>query len=148
MFVNFVGYDMNSEMPLSDQYNPLQWCHNGCDSVSNHQPHDCFLNRLFTQIKENIKALRHWPLCGELTGGRWIPRTNGQWRGKCFHLMTSSCGMIRNSLSLTFGRVCVDGFIFVNEIFYISPLKTYVWSQHQKSYHIHRFVFICSINCM
>ena len=22
---------------------------------------------------------------------RWIPRTNGQLRGKCFHLMTSSC---------------------------------------------------------
>ena len=22
---------------------------------------------------------------------RWIPRTKGQWRGKCFHLMTSSC---------------------------------------------------------
>ena len=22
--------------------------------------------------------------------GRWIPRTKGQWRGKCFHLMTSS----------------------------------------------------------
>ena len=30
------------------------------------------------QIKENIKALRHWPLCGEFTGDRWIPRTNGQ----------------------------------------------------------------------
>ena len=43
-----------------------------------------------TQIKENIKASRHWPLCGEFTGDRWIPRTNGQWRGKCFHLMTSS----------------------------------------------------------
>ena len=43
-----------------------------------------------TQIKENIKALRHWPLCGEFTGDRWIPRTNGQSRGKCFHLMTSS----------------------------------------------------------
>ena len=25
----------------------LQWCHNGCDSVSNHQLHDCLLNRLF-----------------------------------------------------------------------------------------------------
>ena len=24
-------------------------------------------------------------------GDRWIPRTNGQLRGKCFHLMTSSC---------------------------------------------------------
>ena len=31
-----------------------------------------------TQIKENIKAPRHWPLCGEFTGDRWIPRTNGQ----------------------------------------------------------------------
>ena len=43
-----------------------------------------------TQIKENIKAPRHWPLCGEFTGDRWIPRTNGQLCGKCFHLMTSS----------------------------------------------------------
>ena len=42
------------------------------------------------QIKENIKVPRHWPLCGEFTGDRWIPRTNGQLRGKCFHLMTSS----------------------------------------------------------
>ena len=42
------------------------------------------------QIKENIKAPRHRPLCGEFTGDRWIPRTNGQQRGKCFHLMTSS----------------------------------------------------------
>ena len=40
-------------------------------------------SRLFTQpfiqaqIKENIKAPRHWPLCGEFTGERWIPRTKG-----------------------------------------------------------------------
>ena len=54
-------------------------------------------SRLFTQlfdqaqIKEDIKAPRHWPLWGEFTGDRWISRTKGQWRGKCFHLMTSSC---------------------------------------------------------
>ena len=30
------------------------------------------------QIKENIKAPRHWPLCGEFIGDRWIPRANGQ----------------------------------------------------------------------
>ena len=41
------------------------------------------------QIK-NTKAPRHWPLWGEFTGDRWIPRTKGQWHGKCFHLMTSS----------------------------------------------------------
>ena len=40
-------------------------------------------SRLFTQqfiqapIKKNIKARRHWPLCGEFTGDRWIPRTKG-----------------------------------------------------------------------
>ena len=30
------------------------------------------------QIKENIKAPRHWSLWGEFTGHRWIPRTKGQ----------------------------------------------------------------------
>ena len=29
-------------------------------------------------------------LCGEFTGDRWIPRTKGQYHGKCFHLMTPS----------------------------------------------------------
>ena len=43
--------------------------------------------RLFTlpfvqvQIKENIKASRHWPSWGESTGDWWIPLTKGQWRG-------------------------------------------------------------------
>ena len=63
----------------------LQWRHNERDSVSNHQPHDCLLNCLFkAQIKENIKALRHWPLCREFTGDRWIPCTNGQVTRKMF----------------------------------------------------------------
>ena len=46
--------------------------------------------------QRNIKAPRHWPFCGEFTGDRWIPRTNGQLRGKCFHLMTSSWFIICN----------------------------------------------------
>ena len=37
----------------------------------------------------NTKAPRHWPLCVEFTGDRWIHRTNGWSRGKCFHFMTS-----------------------------------------------------------
>ena len=41
-------------------------------------------------IKENIIAPRHWLLWGEFAGNRWIARTKGQQRGKCFHLMTSS----------------------------------------------------------
>ena len=29
------------------------------------------------QVKENIKAPRHWPMCEEFTGDRWIPLTKG-----------------------------------------------------------------------
>ena len=52
----------------------LQWRHNRHDSVSNHQPHDCLLNRLFRRrSKENINAPRHWPFCGEFTGTGEFP---------------------------------------------------------------------------
>ena len=54
MFSRFIGGN-----------SPLQLRHNERDGVSNHQPRDCLLNRLFkAQIKENIKAPRYWPLCG------------------------------------------------------------------------------------
>ena len=53
----------------------LQWRHNERNGVWNHQPHDYLLN---AQIKENIKAPRHWSLWGEFTGDRWTPRTKGQ----------------------------------------------------------------------
>ena len=43
----------------------LQWRHNDHDSVSNHQPHGCLLNRLFR--RRSKKAPRYWPLCGEFT---------------------------------------------------------------------------------
>ena len=70
---------------LITQVTILQWHHNERDGISNHQPHDCLLNRLFkAQIKENIKAPRHWPLWGKFTGDK------GPVTRKCFHLMTSS----------------------------------------------------------
>ena len=40
--------------------------------------------------QRNVKTPRHWPLWGEFTVDRWIPRPKGQLRGKCFHLMASS----------------------------------------------------------
>ena len=52
------------------------------------------------QIKENIKTARHWPLWGEFTGDRWLPRTKGKWRGKCFHFMTSSGYVCLNKISV------------------------------------------------
>ena len=68
----------------------LHWRHNDHDGVSNHQPHGCLLvysgvDQRKHQSSASLAFVRgiHWD--------RWIPRTNGQWRGKCFHLMKSSC---------------------------------------------------------
>ena len=44
-------------------WNTLQWCHNGRDSVSNHQPHDCLLNRLFRRRSKKTSKLRVNGLC-------------------------------------------------------------------------------------
>ena len=72
----------------------LQWRHNPRDGVAKSQASRWFTKRsVQAQIKENIKALRHWLLWGEFTGDRWIPLTIGQWRGKCsiwWRLMNSS----------------------------------------------------------
>ena len=40
-----------------------QWQHNGNDSVSNHQPHDCLLNCLFRRRWKNTSKLRVTGLC-------------------------------------------------------------------------------------
>ena len=42
---------------------PLQWRHNGHDSVSNHQPYDCLLNRLFRRKSKKTSKLRATGLC-------------------------------------------------------------------------------------
>ena len=46
-----------------------------------------------SQIKENTKAPRHWPLWGEFTGDRWIPRTNVSiwWRHHGFETPRCPC---------------------------------------------------------
>ena len=41
----------------------LKWRHNGRDSVSNHQPHDCLFNRLFKRRLKKISKPRVTGLC-------------------------------------------------------------------------------------
>ena len=41
----------------------LQWRHDGHDSASNHQPHDCLLNRLFRRRSKKTSKLRVTGLC-------------------------------------------------------------------------------------
>ena len=51
-------YDNVHDKPL-----PLQWRHNERDGVSNHQPHDCLLNRLFRRRWKKTSKFRVAGLC-------------------------------------------------------------------------------------
>ena len=48
---------------LKDTRKPLKWRHNGRDGVSNHQPHNCLLNRLFGRRSNKTSKLRVTGLC-------------------------------------------------------------------------------------
>ena len=83
---SFIHSQTSTMQPLKFG-NALQWRHNEHNGVSNQQPHGCLLNRLFRKHQK----LRATGLCaGNFYRDRWIPRTYGQQRGKCFPLMTSS----------------------------------------------------------
>ena len=45
----------------------LQWRHNECNGISNHQPHDCLLNSLFRHRSKKSSKLRITVLCD----GNW-----------------------------------------------------------------------------
>ena len=69
----------------------LQWRHNRRDSVSNHQPHDCLLNRLFRRRSKETSKLRFTALCaGNSPVTSEFPAQMASNAEKCFHLMTSS----------------------------------------------------------
>ena len=42
---------------------PLHWRHNGRDGISNHQPYDCLLNRLYGHRSKKTSKLRVTGLC-------------------------------------------------------------------------------------
>ena len=47
----------------------LRWRHTGCDSVSNHQPHGCLLNRLFRHRSKKTSKLRVTDVVREIHKG-------------------------------------------------------------------------------
>ena len=51
----------SSEVPIV--HSPLHWRHNGRDCISNHQPNDCLLNRLFRRRSKKTSKLCVTGLC-------------------------------------------------------------------------------------
>ena len=80
--LQYFPQDTRNRQPLFIYYSwmALQWRHKGYDTWRLKSPASPFFTQqlIQVQIKENTKAPRHWPLCGEFAGDRWIPRTNGQ----------------------------------------------------------------------
>ena len=77
LFLWICGCGMPVLLPVI-AFKTLQWRHDRLNGVSTHQPYDCLLNCLFgSRSKKTSKAPRHWPLCRDFTGDRWIPRTKG-----------------------------------------------------------------------
>ena len=54
-----------------ERWASLQWRHSGRDSVSNHQPHDCLLNRLFRRRSKKTSKLRVTGLCAGNSPHKW-----------------------------------------------------------------------------
>ena len=48
---------------IDQSHKSLRWRHNERDSVSNHQPHDCLLSRLFRRRSKKTSKLRVTGLC-------------------------------------------------------------------------------------
>ena len=84
----------------------LHWRHNDHDGIWNHQPHGCLLNHLFRRRSKKHQSSASLALVRGIHRDRWIPRTKGQLRGKCFHLMTSSCNATRSKYDTKAGH-CV-----------------------------------------
>ena len=106
-----------------------RWRHVERDGVSNHRRLDCLLNLLFRhKSKKTSNAPRHWPLCGESTGDRWIPLTKGQQSGKSFHLMTSTFWCLYILVALIWYQL--ESCLTVNDVFvkYIKSILPWMTS--------------------
>ena len=59
----YATVDTNCHVKYSISPKSLQWRHNGRDSVANHQPHGCLLNRSFRRRSKKTSKLRVTGLC-------------------------------------------------------------------------------------
>ena len=93
----------------------LHWCHNEHDCVSNHQPHDCLINRLFKHRWKKTLKLRATGLCegnSPVTGEFPTQRTSNAeyvsiwWR---HHVNISACN--RHTSQYTNISVPIDDLI-------------------------------------
>ena len=88
----------NVHLPIFSFY-PLQWRHNERDGVSNHQPHDCLLNRLFRRRSKKTSKLWVTGLCeanSPVTGDFPAQTASNAENVSIWLLHHAICGQIRS----------------------------------------------------
>ena len=117
-----------SQAPMSQRLRPLQRLHNERDGVSNHQPHDCLLNRL---LKARIKETSKFRITGICEGHRSPVNSPHKWSvTRKIYLMTSSwikswkvniclCYYITAIVFLDVGTSCIVWMHILYHIFFI-----------------------------
>ena len=63
LMMKWYWFQCHHPTPTPNTHRALQWRHNGCSCVSNHQPHDCLLNRVLRCWSKKISKLRVSGLC-------------------------------------------------------------------------------------
>ena len=93
-----VGHDWGiiSVLPIklvhsTGWYISLRWRHNGRDGDSNHQPHDCLLNRLFRRRSKKYQSSASLAFVRGIHRGPVNSPHKWPVTRKCFHFMTSLC---------------------------------------------------------
>ena len=61
--ISYLEHPILTSHDAFNQNHSLQWRHNGCNGISNHQPHDCLLNRLFRRRSKKTWKLRVTGIC-------------------------------------------------------------------------------------
>ena len=86
----------------------LHWCHNWRDSVSNLQPHDCLLNRLFRRRSKKTSKLRVTGLLGNSPGTGEFPEqmASDEENFPFDDVIMESCGSIRHKEGSTTRNIC------------------------------------------
>ena len=76
--------DCSTVYSYKQQRKPLQWRHNGHDGVSNHQPHDCLLNRYSSTDQRTHQSSASLAFVWGIHRDRWIPPHKGPVTRKMF----------------------------------------------------------------
>ena len=98
----------------------LQWRHNGCDGVPNHQPHDCLLNRLFRHRSKKTSKIRVTGLCaGNST-------------------VTQRASYAEKSLSTVYPNKYAHGLVVPC---FVVVMQSFIINSHEVFIHIHQGCF-------